>query len=141
MTDTQDWRDQALCRNRNPEWWFPTGDAHTYQYAAQAERALAICRTCPVRQPCLEYALARLPHGVAGGMTEAQRSRLRLKNPGLVPDSAKQPDPDPVRPECGSEAGYQRHHRRNEPKCRPCLEAMNDRRNARERARRQEAMS
>jgi WhiB family redox-sensing transcriptional regulator len=122
VNDTEDWRNQALCRNHDAEWWFPTGGAHTYMYAAQAERALAICRTCPVRQPCLEYALACLPHGVAGGTTEAQRSRLRLENPARAPRPIEQP----TRPECGTEAGYMRHRRRGEQTCQPCKNAGNE---------------
>ncbi len=38
------------------------------------ERAKAICATCPVREPCLGYALRiREPHGIWGGFSEAER--------------------------------------------------------------------
>ncbi len=44
--------------------------------------ALAICRGCPVRQQCLEYALAtRERHGVWGGKTPEQRRLLLQADP------------------------------------------------------------
>ena len=43
-------------------------------------RAKQICGTCPVRQPCLEYALKiREPHGIWGGLNEAERRQLTLR--------------------------------------------------------------
>ena len=40
-------------------------------------RAKAICASCSVRQPCLEYALAiREPHGIWGGLNEAERKQV-----------------------------------------------------------------
>jgi hypothetical protein len=48
-----DWWAQASCRGYPQSWWFPDrGDA--------VEMALArkVCRTCPVRGDCLEYAVA-----------------------------------------------------------------------------------
>lgn len=55
------------------------------------ERAVSICRTCPLRRPCLLAAVQRRePHGVWGGLTAYQRRRpllvaqtlLELKNEG-----------------------------------------------------------
>ncbi len=38
------------------------------------QRAKAICATCPVREPCLAYALRiREPHGIWGGLSEVER--------------------------------------------------------------------
>ncbi|MDP9071788.1 MAG: WhiB family transcriptional regulator [Actinomycetota bacterium] len=43
----------------------------------EAEEAKAICATCPVRQACLEHALAnRERDGVWGGATERERRRM-----------------------------------------------------------------
>jgi len=40
-------------------------------------RAKAICGTCSVRKPCLDYALKiREPHGIWGGLNEAERRNL-----------------------------------------------------------------
>ena len=45
--------------------------------AEREAQAKAICATCPVREACLEYALRiREPHGIWGGMSEAERRPL-----------------------------------------------------------------
>ncbi len=37
-------------------------------------RAKSICRICPVKAPCLDYAIEiREPYGIWGGLTEAER--------------------------------------------------------------------
>jgi len=44
---------------------------------AREEQAKAICAMCPVREPCLAYALRiREPHGIWGGMSESERRPL-----------------------------------------------------------------
>jgi hypothetical protein len=41
------------------------------------EIARRICADCPVREPCLEYALYnRIDHGVWGGASERERRRI-----------------------------------------------------------------
>ena len=70
------WRDRAACRDVDPETFFPTsetGPAHDAQVAA----AKAVCAGCPVVAACLAEALARIPYGIAGGLTEHERRRLR----------------------------------------------------------------
>ncbi len=65
-----DWFEDAACRDVDTAIFFPTSDAH-------ADAAKAICRQCPVREECLEYALAtRPPEGVWGGLTPIERHRL-----------------------------------------------------------------
>lgn len=64
------WRRHAACRGADPDIFYPASDE-------EAEEAKAICATCPVRQACLEYALAnRERDGVWGGATERERRRL-----------------------------------------------------------------
>lgn len=56
--------------------FFPTaesGPARTTQVMA----AKAVCARCPVREQCLAEALARIPYGIAGGLTEHERRTLR----------------------------------------------------------------
>ncbi len=44
---------------------------------ARESRAKAICAQCPVRRPCLEYALTiHEQHGIWGGLTEHDRRQL-----------------------------------------------------------------
>ena len=39
-------------------------------------RAKDICQTCPVKRPCLDYALSiREPHGIWGGKNESEPAR------------------------------------------------------------------
>ena len=43
-----------------------------------AEPARRVCAACPVRQPCLDYAISnRITHGIWGGLTERERRALR----------------------------------------------------------------
>jgi WhiB family transcriptional regulator, redox-sensing transcriptional regulator len=44
---------------------------------AREGRAKAICASCPVVTECLDYALTiREPHGIWGGLNEAERRML-----------------------------------------------------------------
>lgn len=73
----QGWTDRAACRDYNPEWWFPISSG--LRGREEAERAKAICATCPVLQPCLTWALTALSDGVAGGMTEDERRNYKRR--------------------------------------------------------------
>ena len=64
------WRQHAACRGLDPATFFPGSEEET-------EEARAICFACPVREACLDYALAnRERDGVWGGATERERRRL-----------------------------------------------------------------
>lgn len=70
------WRDQAACRGRDPEMFFPIGE--TGPALEQVAAAKAICAECPVRTPCLLAALASgSDHGVWGGWSEDERRMNR----------------------------------------------------------------
>ena len=81
-TDThtpRDWRSQAACLGVDPELFFPVAEAgpvHDTQVAA----AKAVCAGCPVVAACLAEALARIPDGIAGGLTESERRALRRRD-------------------------------------------------------------
>jgi WhiB family redox-sensing transcriptional regulator len=67
---TQHWRQFARCLGVDPDIFHPVSDDDAYV-------AKSICAVCPVREPCLEHALAvREKHGVWGGLTERERRRL-----------------------------------------------------------------
>jgi DNA-directed RNA polymerase specialized sigma24 family protein len=70
------WRARAACRDVDPELFFPE-PSNEPLVKAQVAAAKAVCRSCPVRERCLADALERLPHGIAGGLTEQERRRLR----------------------------------------------------------------
>ena len=50
-----DWRHRALCRDEDPELFFPIGT--TGPALVQIEQAKGVCRRCPVIESCLDWAL------------------------------------------------------------------------------------
>jgi WhiB family redox-sensing transcriptional regulator len=65
-----DWFEDAACRDADTTVFFPVSDA-------ASETAKSICAQCPVREECLEFAVAtRQPDGVWGGLTPIERHRL-----------------------------------------------------------------
>jgi len=89
-----DWWNQAACRNRDSDQFFPIGTAPAAQ--RQVAAAKQVCSTCPVRNPCLIWALETgTDHGVWGGLTEDERrtlkrrdARQRARTDTLVPAAA-----------------------------------------------------
>lgn len=70
------WRRHAACRASDPDLFFPLGS--TGVAVDQLEAAKAVCRSCPVQEPCLRFALeTNQGDGVWGGKTEQERRRLR----------------------------------------------------------------
>ena len=66
------WRKQAACRGLDVEAFYPVTEDE-----ADAAEAKAVCAVCPVRQACLEHALAhREREGIWGGTTERERRRI-----------------------------------------------------------------
>jgi len=73
-----DWRHRALCRDEDPELFFPIGT--TGPAVVQIEQAKAVCRRCPVTQSCLEWALSSgQDSGVWGGLSEDERRALKRR--------------------------------------------------------------
>lgn len=72
----RDWRYRAVCRDLDPDLFFPTAESGP-AFDAQTAKAKAFCRVCTARAECLAFALERVPDGIAGGLTAAQRRRLR----------------------------------------------------------------
>lgn len=67
------WRLEARCLGTDPAVFHPN------EKDEQAElKAKQVCAPCPVKGPCLEYAItARELDGVWGGLTPLERRRLR----------------------------------------------------------------
>jgi WhiB family redox-sensing transcriptional regulator len=67
------WRHRAACHGAELEVFFP-------DRGQSADRARQICASCPVREPCLEYALRHgIVHGIWGGLTGRDRRALRSR--------------------------------------------------------------
>jgi WhiB family redox-sensing transcriptional regulator len=66
-----DWMSEGNCKDMDPGVFFPSD-------GVGVRVAQEICATCPVKDPCLHYALVnRVGEGVWGGASERQRKRLR----------------------------------------------------------------
>ena len=74
----ENWRIRAACRGPETALFFPPANAERRdERDARERRAKSICRECPVQTECLDYALGiREPHGIWGGLTEAERRLL-----------------------------------------------------------------
>lgn len=67
------WMRESVCAQTDPELWYP----ETGQSLRSAKR---ICRTCPVRDECLAYALKHDERfGVWGGLSERERRALKRR--------------------------------------------------------------
>ena len=74
--DGEGWRNHAACRFTNPDLFFPNGN--TGAAVGQTQAAKAVCRSCTVRERCLQFALATNQEaGIWGGKDEDERRRLR----------------------------------------------------------------
>jgi WhiB family redox-sensing transcriptional regulator len=72
------WQELAACRDSEPSLFFPAGT--TGVALEKINEALAICRTCSVREECLRYALeSNQESGIWGGYPEDERRRLRKR--------------------------------------------------------------
>ena len=70
------WRAEALCRDTDPELFFPIGT--TGAALVQIEHARAVCRQCPAQTDCLDFALStNQDSGIWGGTSEEERRVLR----------------------------------------------------------------
>jgi WhiB family redox-sensing transcriptional regulator len=65
-----EWMAEGNCRTESPARVFPSD-------GVGVEVARRVCATCPVKSPCLEYALRNgIDHGVWGGASERERRRI-----------------------------------------------------------------
>lgn len=76
MADRTDYTD-AVCRDEDPELFFPVGN--TTPALLQAEEAKAVCRRCDLIEQCLQDHIWD-QWGVYGGTTWLDRRRM-LENP------------------------------------------------------------
>ena len=72
------WHLKAACRGPESALFFPPPlPERREEREGRETRAKEICFACPVQRECLEFALrVREPHGIWGGLTEAERRRL-----------------------------------------------------------------
>lgn len=70
------WRAEALCRDTDPELFFPIGTTGTA--LVQIEQAKSVCGECRARVECLDFALTtNQDSGIWGGLSEEERRAIR----------------------------------------------------------------
>jgi WhiB family redox-sensing transcriptional regulator len=70
------WRNDATCRDTDPELFFPVGT--TGQALLQIAKAKSVCCECPVNIECLDFALeTNQDTGIWGGFSEEERRQIR----------------------------------------------------------------
>ena len=70
------WRNQATCRDTDPELFFPVGT--TGQALLQIAKAKSVCCQCPVNVECLVFAReTNQDTGIWGGSSEDERRQIR----------------------------------------------------------------
>ncbi|MDL5157156.1 WhiB family transcriptional regulator [Actinomycetospora sp. OC33-EN08] len=71
-----DWRNDAACRDEDPELFFPIGTSGPA--LTQIAQAKAVCRRCPAMSECLTWALeSGQDAGVWGGADEDERRAMK----------------------------------------------------------------
>jgi len=87
----ESWWERAVCRGQDAAYFFaPSYFEKRAEKLAREAVAKAICARCPVKEPCLEFALGtRDPHGVWGGKNEMERrGLLRVRGRSLADQRA-----------------------------------------------------
>jgi WhiB family redox-sensing transcriptional regulator len=70
------WRDFALCRDTDPDLFFPVGT--TGQALISIDHAKQVCGECAVTGDCLDFALeTNQDSGIWGGLSEEERRAIR----------------------------------------------------------------
>jgi|GEM_PF-3857288 len=83
----------------DPDVFFPPGQSDRLE-----QEAVQVCQACPLREACLDYALAWDVRGIWGGTTYRQRERIRTARGvaalpvlvGWIVDRSAQPGPKPA---------------------------------------------
>ena len=81
QTADNSWQMKAACRGPQAAVFFPPPQFERKDEKLEREaRAKEICATCSVKEPCLDYAVSiREPHGIWGGLNEAERKAMLLR--------------------------------------------------------------
>ena len=74
-----EWRDAALCRDTDPNLFFPVGTTGlAIEHITEAKQ---VCGECSVSKSCLDFALdTNQDSGVWGGLTEEERHVIRRQH-------------------------------------------------------------
>lgn len=74
----RNWREDAVCARVDGEAFFP-------EVGASNRQAKAICDTCSVKAPCLQWALDNNEqYGIFGGTSRLDRQKIKLAELGTA---------------------------------------------------------
>ena len=77
------WRDNALCRDTDPDLFFPVGS--TGNALTSIDHAKRVCGDCNVMQDCLDFALeTNQDSGIWGGLSEEERRTIRRRRAAAI---------------------------------------------------------
>lgn len=71
----EDWRREAACRGVPTAEYFTNDNGRV----GVSPEVVARCSRCPVREECLEWAVAHEEYGFWGGTTARERARMRSR--------------------------------------------------------------
>lgn len=113
---TPEWMTRGLCRGAHTEDFYPTRG----KWSAANYAAADLCKRCPVRDECLQYALDHDEIGIWGATSGKQRRRIKREQERSHRASVI------FVPVHGTRAGYQWHIRAGLQPCEPCAQANRD---------------
>jgi len=83
MVDAEqlDWQELGLCREYPVDLFFgPDHGESELEKQAREAHARSICHRCPVKEPCLEFAMdTNQKYGIWGGLTDKERASLKRR--------------------------------------------------------------
>ena len=76
-----EWQEDAACREYDNSLFFGAEDGESeHERQTREAHAKTICQSCPVRQPCLEFAMeTNQKYGIWGGYTDKERGSLKRR--------------------------------------------------------------
>jgi WhiB family redox-sensing transcriptional regulator len=75
-----EWQEEGLCRGYDNVLFFGDEGESELEKQARESRAKSICKTCPVLEPCLEFAMeTNQKYGIWGGLTAKERASLKRR--------------------------------------------------------------
>ena len=78
--ETLEWQEDAACRLFDNLVFFGEEGESELERQARESKAKSVCRTCPVQEPCLEFAMeTNQKYGIWGGLTDKERASLKRR--------------------------------------------------------------
>lgn len=76
-----EWQEDAACRDVDNMLFFGADESESeLERQTREGHAKSICQTCPVKAPCLEFAMdTNQKYGIWGGYTDKERSSLKRR--------------------------------------------------------------